>query len=334
VWKLIGRRLLLAAATMFSATLAIFIAVRALPANPVLARFGQHAVPEKIEEEMASQGWNEPILMQFGSFLVQLSRGDLGESFATPAENVADRLSQALPATIELTLAAMFIALPLGIGSGVLAALWRNRWPDWLSMGAALLGVSVPVFFLAICLILLFPTMPTGSRFPAFSTHQFYTEFYFFESLLTADWGSLKLALRHLILPAVALSTIPTAVISRITRNSMLEVLSTDYLRTARAKGAGRWRVVWRHAFPNASLSVLNIAGFQLGLLLTGAVLTETVFNWPGMGTYVVQGIQDYDYAVVQGCALVMAAMFVLLNLAIDVLFVVLDPRLRKGGQA
>ena len=258
----------------------------------------------------------------------------MGESFARPGERISRRLSQAVPATLELTFAAMLIAIPLGIVVGTIAALWRNRWPDWISMGIALLGVSIPVFFLAICLIVLFPQMPSGFRLPPGTQHDLATEFYFFESLLTGQWHLVGLATRHLTLPACALATIPLATISRITRNSMLEVLASDYLRTARAKGAGMLRVVARHAFPNASLAVMNIVGFQLGVLLTGAILTETVFSWPGLGRYVVDAIRDYDYSVVQACALVMAAIFVTLNLVLDVLFLLLDPRLREGGTA
>lgn len=328
--SLLLRRLLQAALTMFIAVLEIFLAVRALPANPVIARFGQHAVPEKIEREMTERGWNQPLWRQAADFGWQLGQGELGESFARPGERINRRLSQAVPATLELTFAAMLIAIPLGIVVGTIAALWRNRWPDWISMGIALLGVSIPVFFLAICLIVLFPQMPSGFRLPPGTQHQLVTEFYFFESLLTGQWHVTALAARHLTLPACALATIPLATISRITRNSMLEVLASDYLRTARAKGAGMFRVVARHAFPNASLAVMNIVGFQLGVLLTGAILTETVFSWPGLGRYVVDAIRDYDYSVVQACALVMAAIFVTLNLVLDVLFLLLDPRLRE----
>ncbi len=334
MWAMLLKRLAQAVVTMFIAVIAIFLAVRALPANPVIAQFGQHAVPEKIEKEMEERGWNKPLWQQTLSFVGQLGSGDLGESFARPGEKISSRLSQAIPATLELTFAAMMLAIPLGIFIGTLAALWRGAWPDWISMALALLGVSVPVFFLAICLIAAFPAMPSGLRLPPGTFHNLRTEFYFFESFLTGNWQLAAMSARHLILPAIALSTIPLAVISRITRNSMLEVLDSDYLRTARAKGASLTRMIARHAFPNASLSVLNIVGFQFGMLLSGAILTETVFNWPGLGRYVVDAIRDYDYSVVQACALVMAAIFVTLNLTLDILFLFLDPRLRDRGQA
>lgn len=330
MWSLILSRLLQAIGTMLIAVLAVFVAVRVLPANPVIAQFGQHAVPEKIEAEMAKQGWNDPIWKQAIRFTGQLMQGNLGVSFARQGEKISTRLMQTVPATIELGIAAMTIAVPLGIGIGIVAALWRSSWPDWISMGIALIGVSVPVFFLAICLIWAFPMMPSSFRLPPGTPHSLTTEFYLCESVLTGQWQLAAKCLRHLILPATALATIPLAVISRITRNSMLEVLDSDYLRTARAKGASLFRMILRHALPNASLSVMNIIGFQLGMLLTGAILTETVFNWPGLGRYVVDGIRDYDYPVVQACALVVAAIFVTLNLVLDVLFLILDPRLRE----
>lgn len=333
MWSMILTRLLQAVITMLIAVLAVFVAVRVLPANPVIAQFGQHAVPEKIEAEMAKQGWNDPIWKQAIRFTVQLAEGDLGDSFSRQGEDISKRLRQVVPATMELGIAAMMIAVPLGIAIGIIAALWRSSWPDWISMAIALLGVSVPVFFLAICLIWMFPGMPSSYRLPPGTPHNFATEFYFCESVLTGQLTMAAKCMRHLLLPAAALATIPLAVISRITRNSMLEVLASDYLRTARAKGASLFRVILRHALPNASLSVINIIGFQLGMLLTGAVLTETVFSWPGLGSYVVSGIQQYDYAVVQACALVIAAIFVTLNLVLDVLFLILDPRLREGNR-
>lgn len=334
MWAMLIRRLAQAVVTMLIAVLAIFVAVRVLPANPVIAQFGQHAVPEKIEKEMEERGWNKPLWQQAIAFVGQLAQGNLGESFARPGEKISTRLSQAVPATLELTFAAMLIAIPVGVAVGTIAALWRNSWPDWISMAIALLGVSIPVFFLAICLIVAFPAMPTGYRLPPGTFHDLHTEFYFFESLLTGKLQLAAISARHLALPAIALSTIPLAVVSRVTRNSMLEVFDADYLRTARAKGASLLRVIVRHAFPNASLSVLNIVGFQLGMLLSGAILTETVFNWPGLGRYVVDAIRDYDYSVVQACALVLAGLFVTLNLTLDVLFLVFDPRLREASRS
>jgi peptide/nickel transport system permease protein len=317
--------------TIFIAVIAVFMAVRILPGNPVLARFGQHAVPEKVQLELEQQGWNKPLGEQFLVFLNQVIQGDWGESFERPGERVADRLMEAFPATLELAGTALIIAIPCGILLGVLAATCRGRWPDHLAMVLSLVGISIPVFFLGICLIALFPAMPSGFRLPPGTFHELKTDFYLMESVLRCEWDLASKSLRHIVLPAIALSTIPLAVISRVTRSSMLEVLSTDYLRTARVKGATLPRVIWRHAFPNAAIPIANIVGFQIGMLLTGAVLTETVFNWPGLGRYLVAAIQGYDYAVVQAGAILIATLYVGLNLLLDLLFVMLDPKVREG---
>ncbi|MFI4873760.1 MAG: ABC transporter permease [Blastopirellula sp. JB062] len=322
-------RVLQSLATVAVAVVLIFVSIRILPGNPALARFGQHGVPQRVQAEMAHQGWDRPIWVQLIDLPGELLRGDLGVSFFH-GEAVADRLLETIPATLELTVAAMFLAVPLGIGAGVASALWRGSWPDYAAMTVALIGVSVPVFFLGICLITIFIGMPTSGRVSPTMISQFQTNFYLCESLLTGKFALAMNALRHLLLPAVALGTIPAAVISRITRSSMLEVLSSDYLRTAKAKGASLWRIVWRHAMPNASVPIVNIAGFQVGMLLSGAVLTEKVFNWPGLGRYLVTAVQEQDYAVVQGGALVIAAMFVTANLLLDLAYLWLDPRIRS----
>jgi peptide/nickel transport system permease protein len=324
------RRLAIAVPTTFVALLLAFVAIRSLPGNPILAAYGQHAVPEDIEREMERLGWHRPLYEQFWDFSVGLvTRGDLGESFREPY-TVAEGLRRTFPATIELTLAALLIAIPLGIAAGVIAALWRGRWPDYVAMTGALVGVSVPVFFLGICLIYLFPSMPSSQRLDLrFVDYQSNSGFLLIESLLRGRFDVFASALRHLCLPAIALSSIPTAVIARITRSSMLEVLSADYVRTAQAKGNSPWRVVMRHAFPNASIPVMNIAGLQLGALLSGAVLTETVFSWPGLGDYLVSAVLGSDYSVVQGAVLLIAIVFVLVNVFVDVMYVLLDPRIR-----
>lgn len=326
----LARRLLLSLVTLLIAVSLVFVAVRLLPNNPVLARFGQHAVPERVAEEMHKQGWDQPVLVQLGRFLRQvLTSGDLGKSFIRPTESVAQGLSRKLPATIELALAALLVAVPLGIAAGSAAAVWRNGWPALVCMSGSLLGVSVPVFFLGICLMSVFSQMPTGLRLPATADFQSRTGFVVVETLLAGRIDLFLAALKHLCLPALALSSIPMAIIARVTRNSMLQALAADYIRTARAKGGSRWGVVLGHALPNAAVEVSNIAGFQAGMLLSGAVLTETVFSWPGLGRYLVEGVKDSDYAVVQGGALVVAAMFIGMNLLLDLLHAWLDPRIR-----
>lgn len=328
MWSFLLVRILQSLATVAVAVVLIFVSIRLLPGNPALARFGQHSVPARVTAEMSKQGWDRPILSQLIDLPGELLHGDLGVSFFH-GDLVAERLIETIPATLELSLVAILLAVPLGICAGVASSLWRGRWPDYAAMTFALVGVSVPVFFLGICLMTIFTNMPTSGRVAPTMITQFHTDFFLCEAILTGRFALAGDALRHLVLPAVALATIPAAVISRITRSSMLEVLSSDYLRTAKAKGASLWRIVWRHALPNASVPIVNIAGFQVGMLLSGAVLTETVFNWPGMGRYLVTAVREQDYAVVQGGALVIAAMFVTANLLLDVAYLWLDPRIR-----
>ncbi|MFO0904935.1 MAG: ABC transporter permease [Pirellulales bacterium] len=330
----LARRLAQALLTLFMSVCLVFFAVRMLPGNPVLAKFGQHVDPQQIERIRREQGWDRPVHVQLVDFVRQvLVEGDLGESLARSNENVSEALRNRIPATVELTLAALMIAVPVGLAAGVAAAVWRNGWIDYLCMTGSLLGVSIPVFFLGICLRALFPSMPPGYRLPL-SAIDFepLTGLYTLDTLLRGRPDLWVQALKHLCLPALALSSIPMALIARVTRASMLEVLSTDYLRTARAKGAGLWRRVWRHAFPNAAVPVTNIVGLQTGVLLSGAVLTETVFDWPGLGKYIVDALLQNDYVVVQGGGIVVAVMFVSLNLLLDLCYLWLDPRLRHAS--
>ncbi len=338
------RRTLAALATVAIALVVIFVAVRLLPNNPVLARFGQHSAPEAIEREMARQGWDRPLLVQFGDYVWGfLSRGDLGESLFRSGEDVSAALAEKFPATVELAVAALLVAVPVGVLLGIAAAVWHNRLPDYLCMAGALLGVSVPVFFLGICLMTLvyalspyvpaLASIPTGRRLPIGVYLEPTTGFYTIDTLLAGRLDLFLATLRHLLLPALALSTIPAAVLARITRSSMLDVLSAEYVRTARAKGAASWRVVMRHALPNASIPIANIAGLQVSLLLSGAVLTETVFNWPGLGRYLVTAVQQSDYNAVQGAMLLIAAIFAFGSLLLDVLYAWLDPRVRLTGE-
>jgi ABC-type dipeptide/oligopeptide/nickel transport system permease component len=318
-------RVLHAAITVIVAVSLVFVAVRLLPGNPLFARFGQHTDLAQIEKLREEYGWNQPIYVQLGKFYWQVvTTGDLGN------KELRDRV----PATIELTLAACFIAFPLGIVSGVAAAVWRNRWPDWFCTAGSLIGVSIPVFFLGILLRIALSGLPTAGRMD-FSADPFepLTGLLLLDTLLRGRPDLWAEALTHLILPAITLASIPTAIIARITRSAMLDVLAADYLRTARAKGCSLWRAVWRHALPNAAVPVVNIAGLQLGLLLSGAVLTETIFDWPGLGTWLVEAIQgDMDYVVAQAGAIVICLMFVTINLILDLLFVWLDPRIRLSA--
>ncbi len=328
----LARRVLHALVTLAVAVALVFIAVRMLPGNPLIARFGQHPDVAQIEQLNREFGLDRPILEQLGRFSWRLvTRGDFGTSLARPNRSISQELRECLPATIELTVAALLLAIPLGIAAGTAAAVWRNRWPDRLAMAASLIGVSIPVFFLAIVLRSVLTGLPTSQRLPPWVLDfEPLTGLYLLDTLLRGRLDLFGLAAQHLLLPAVVLSTVPMAVIARITRSSMLEVFSADFIRTARAKGASLWRVVLRHALPGAAVPVTNIAGLQVGLLLSGAVLTETVFDWPGLGQYVAGAvIADRDYVALQGAAIVIAAVFVTLNLVLDVVYVWLDPRIR-----
>jgi peptide/nickel transport system permease protein len=322
-----------ALATIFVAVTLVFLAMRALPGNPLLARFGQHPDQKQMEWLEKQYGWDQPLYVQLGTFYWRLiTRGDMGESIARPTQSVAGELRQKIPATIELTLAALALAIPCGLTAGTAAAVWKNHWPDRLCTFASLLGVSVPVFFLAIGLRAMLPWFPISGRLPAMDEATFndLTGLYLLDTVLRGRLDLFPSVLHHLALPATALSTIPMAIIARITRGSVLEVLAADYIRTARAKGGSLLRVVLRHALPNASVPITNIVGLQVGLLLSGAVLTETVFDWPGLGLYVKDAVVgDTDYPAVQGAAIVIATMFVSINLLLDLVFVWLDPRIR-----
>ena len=326
------RRILHALATIVVAVSLVFIAMRALPANPLLARFGQHPDARQIEELRKEYGWDKPIFVQLGDFFWQLATtGDLGRSVARSNVSVSRELRQRIPATIELTAAALLLAIPLGIAAGTTAAVWRNRWPDRLSMALSLVGVSIPVFFLGIVLRSVLTGMPTSQRLPAYVLDfEPITGLYLLDTLMRGRPELFLRAAEHLLLPAVVLSTVPMAVIARITRSSVLEILSADFVRTARSKGASLWRVILRHALPAAAVPVTNIAGLQIGLLLSGAVLTETVFDWPGLGQYLADAVvRDKDYVAVQAASIVIAIMFVSLNLILDLVYLWLDPRLR-----
>ena len=333
--RYLGWRILHAIVTVIVAVSLVFIAVRMLPGNPLLARFGQHPDIEKINQLREQYGWNDPIYLQLGRFFWQVATtGDLGNSLTRSHISVNDELRQRIPATVELTAAACLLALPLGVLAGVAAAVWRNRWPDWLCTASSLIGVSIPVFFLGICLREIFVFLPTSQRLDNLlaisGNFQPITGLYLIDTLLRGRPDLWLSAAAHLILPALALATIPTAIVAKITRAAMLDVLAADYLRTARAKGCSLWQCVWRHALPNAAVPVVNIAGLQVGLLLSGAVLTETIFDWPGMGTYIATAVLgDKDYVAVQAGAIIICLLFVSLNLLLDLLFVWLDPRIR-----
>lgn len=315
-------------------TLLVFLLLHLIPGNPAQILAGERATPEMIEAIREQLGLNKPLPLQYVLFLGNLLRFNLGNSIISGVP-IIQEITTRWPATFELAVAAMLIALVLGIPAGVLAAVRKNSAIDNLTMSGSLLGVSMPVFWLGLLLIYLFAVnlqwLPPGLRISqeAALTFKSMTGFYVLDAIVQFNWTVLMDVLAHLILPALTLSTIPLAIIARITRSAMLEVLSQDYIRTARAKGVlERW-VIFKHALKNALLPVVTIVGLQFGALLGGAILTETIFTWPGIGSWIYDGILNRDYPVVQGGVIFVAISFVLINLIVDISYAFLDPRIQ-----
>lgn len=315
-------------------TLLVFLLLHLIPGDPAQILAGERATPEMIEAIREQLGLNKPLPLQYVLFLGNLLRFNLGNSIISGVP-IIQEITTRWPATFELAVAAMLIALILGIPAGVLAAVRKNSAIDNLTMSGSLLGVSMPVFWLGLLLIYLFAVnlqwLPPGLRISqeAALTFKSMTGFYVLDAIVQFNWTVLMDVLAHLILPALTLSTIPLAIIARITRSAMLEVLSQDYIRTARAKGVlERW-VIFKHALKNALLPVVTIVGLQFGALLGGAILTETIFTWPGIGSWIYDGILNRDYPVVQGGVIFVAISFVLINLIVDISYAFLDPRIQ-----
>jgi peptide/nickel transport system permease protein len=325
------RRLLLALPVMLGIMTAVFVLLQLIPGDPALALAGEKASVEQVERIREEFGLNRPLPVQYAYFLKSAFTLNFGDSLRTN-QPVAGELRQFFGATSELSVAALLIALAVGIPAGVIAATHRGTSLDYGTMMVALVGISTPVFWSGIVLIYivsfrlgLFPIggiVGTGIRLDHI------TNAYVLDSILTGNWQALRSSLHHLILPAFVLSTIPMAIIARLTRSSMLEVLGQDYLRTARAKGLEDRLVVIRHALKNALIPIVTAVGLQFGGLISGAFLTETVFGRPGIGRYVVTAIQARDYPALQGTVLVVAVAFVLINLLVDVAYAAIDPRI------
>ncbi len=328
------RRLLELIPVFFGVLLVVFVISRLTPGDPAVVMLGEKATPEAVAQLRDVLGLNEPLPLQFGRYLGRAMRGDFGRSIQSNERVIVD-LGTRFPATMELTVGAMLIASTVGVLTGVVAAVRRNTWFDGTSMFVALFGFSMPIFWLGIMLILLFAWrldwFPISGRLDLAVDLTRVTNFYFLDAVLTRNWAALGDALRHLVLPAVTLSTVPLAIIARMTRSSLLEVLRQDYVRTARAKGLAERRVVLAHALRNAAIPVITVIGLNVGSLLGGAILTETIFAWPGIGRLVVDAIFARDYPVVQGAVLVIAVVFVVVNLVVDLSYAALDPRIRYG---
>ena len=327
------KRLGLVLPTFLGITLLVFSLIRLIPGDPVEALSGERGMTtERYERLLNEFGLDRPLPVQYADYVWRALHGDLGASTITH-EPVFAEFSARFPATIELSLCAMLLALVIGIPAGILAAVKRNTVWDYSVMGAALTGFSMPIFWWGLLLILTFSVglgwTPVSGRIAIEFDIPPVTGFMLFDALLSPDKGAFKSALSHLVLPAVALGTIPLAVIARMTRSSMLEVLREDYVRTARAKGASTFRVVGIHALRNALIPVVTTIGLQVGTLLAGAILTETIFSWPGIGKWLVEAIHRRDYPAVQGGILMSATVIISVNLLVDVLYGVINPRIR-----
>ena len=323
--------------TIIGVTLIAFAFIRLVPGDPIEVLSGERGVsPERHAALMAKFGFDLPLHEQYLNYLWQILHGDLGNSLVT-RQPVLEEFAILFPATLELSLAAMLFALALGIPAGIIAALRRGTAADHILMGGALTGYSMPIFWWGLLLILLFSGVlqwtPVSGRISVLHYVPPVTGFLLIDCLLAGDFAALRSALRHLILPAVALGTIPLAVLARQTRSAMLEVLGEDYIRAARAKGLAPWRVILLHALRNAMIPVLTTIGLQVGVLLAGAILTETIFAWPGVGHWLVNSIFRRDYPSVQGGLLLIALCIMAVNLLVDVLYGLADPRIRHSRQ-
>ncbi len=317
---------------LLGVSIVVFFMVRAIPGDPAQIMLGQQATQEQVQQIRENMGLDKPIFVQYGLFLKDALRGDLGDSIVT-GRPVTTELLTRLPATLELTAFAMLIAILVGIPVGVISAVRQYSLLDKSTSVLALTGISMPIFWLAMILVVIFGVnlelLPFPGRLDPTTGITAITGLVLVDSLLTLNFAGFWDGLLHLIMPALALATIPMAVIMRMTRSSMLEVMNEDYVRTARAKGVVPWRVVFKHALRNAMLPTITVIGLQTGLLMGGAIITETIFSWPGIGLYTYNSISSRDYASIQGVVLYAALLFVLINLLVDILYAILDPRVR-----
>ncbi len=334
--KYILQRVLLLIPTLLGVLTIVFFMTALSPGDPARVMLGERANAQQLEQLREELGLNKPLGEQYLIYLSRSIRLDFGKSIKT-GRPVMEEIREHLPATVELALVAMFLATSLGIVIGVLSAVKQNTWLDYSAMVGALTGVSMPVFWLGLVMIMIFSVglgwFPTGGRMEVRLFFQPITKFFIIDGLIMlfreGDPAYLKSALQHIVLPAIALGTIPLAIIARTTRSSMLETLRQDYVRTARAAGIHERRVIFRYALKNALLPVLTVVGIQFGLLLAGAILTETIFAWPGIGRWIYAAISARDYPAVQAGVIVVSTVFVLINVIVDILYSVVNPKIR-----
>jgi dipeptide transport system permease protein len=331
--RFIFTRLSLIIPTFFGMTLLAFFLIRLVPGDPIETLAGERGIdPERHAALLKAYGLDRPVMVQYGIYIGKVLQGDLGKSIITQTP-VLTEFTALFPATIELALCAILFALLIGIPAGILAAVKRNSFLDHGVMGVSLTGYSMPIFWWGLLLILLFSVQldltPVSGRIAVQYFIEPVTGFLLIDTLLAGDKGAFASAASHLILPTIVLGTNPLAVIARMTRSAMLEVLGEDYIRTARAKGLSTLRVVSVHALRNALIPVITVIGLQVGVLFTGAILTETIFSWPGVGKWLIEAISRRDYPVLQGGMLLLGAVVMAVNLLVDVAYGIINPRIR-----
>lgn len=331
----IARNVLVIAPTFIGITLITFAMVRLLPGDPVTVMLGEQGVTGAEADALRQQlGLDRPLVTQYFLYLGRIFSGDIGTSITT-SRPVLEEFLKLFPATLELATIALLIAIAIGVPAGVLAAAWRGSFFDMSLMTTSLFGYSIPVFWWGMLLILLFSVTlgwtPVSGRISGLYWVQPVTGFMLVDTLLSGEKGAFTSAVRHLILPALVLATAPLALIARMTRSAMIEVIQDDYVQTARSKGLSPFRVIGVHAFRNALIVVVTVIGLQVGTLLTGAIMTETIFSWPGVGKWIVDAVFRRDYPVIQGGVLLLACIVIATNLTTDVLYTVINPRLRHA---
>ncbi|WP_418319455.1 ABC transporter permease subunit [Piscinibacter sakaiensis] len=331
--RFILTRLSLIIPTFFGMTLLAFFLIRLVPGDPIETMAGERGIDADRHAALLKEyGLDRPVLVQYGIYIGRVLQGDLGKSLITQTP-VLDEFLALFPATVELGLCAITFALLLGIPAGIIAAVKRNSLFDHGVMGVSLTGYSMPIFWWGLLLILLFSVQldltPVSGRISVMHYIEPVTGFLLIDSLISGDDGAFASTVSHLILPAIVLGTNPLAVVARMTRSAMLEVLGEDYIRTARAKGLPRLRVVTVHALRNALIPVITVIGLQVGVLFTGAILTETIFSWPGVGKWLIEAIGRRDYPVLQGGMLLLGAMVMIVNLLVDITYGIINPRIR-----
>lgn len=329
----IVRRLLFTLVTVLGAVTLTFLLSNVVPSDPARAALGPDATEQQVMNYRHERGLDKPIVVQYGLYLAALVRGNLGTSIVTRAPISSD-LARFVPATVELFVPSLVISLVFGLLLGVAAAVYKNSWIDQASRVLSLAGLSMPIFWLGLILQLVFfrylHWLPVGGRLgETMVPPPTVTGFYTLDALIAGQWALFWSALRHLILPAVALSTLTLGIVARMTRSSLLDALSSDFIRTARSKGLRERVVIWRHALRSAFLPVLTVIGLRVGQMFGGAVLTETVFSWPGVGRYAYIGLRQLDFPIVMGVTIWATLIYSLVNLIVDVSYSVVDPRVR-----